>query len=114
MFERSTLRPRGATVGIQPNGIRALEAIDPRLAQRVQGIHSETSVRWWVLAAAHASPHPPLLSDLHRAPAVRWASGLDGLRAAYELAVRMLHPGPRPTVLSRRPAAGTTRRTAAC
>ena len=35
VFERSTLRPRGAGLLVHPNGISALEAIDPSLAEEV-------------------------------------------------------------------------------
>ena len=38
MYERSTLRPRGATLAVQPNGIAALEAIHPGLGQQVVDI----------------------------------------------------------------------------
>ena len=33
VFERSSLRPKGASVMVQPNGVKALAAIDPGLAQ---------------------------------------------------------------------------------
>ncbi|PRW39250.1 FAD NAD(P)-binding domain-containing [Chlorella sorokiniana] len=45
VFERSTLRPRGASLAVQPNGIRALEAIQPGLGRRVEAIHVETTER---------------------------------------------------------------------
>lgn len=35
VFERSSLRPRGAALAVQPNGIAALAAIAPSLADRV-------------------------------------------------------------------------------
>ncbi|KAI3426504.1 hypothetical protein D9Q98_008869 [Chlorella vulgaris] len=40
VFERSDIRPRGASFGVLPNGIRALEAIDPALLVSLQRHHT--------------------------------------------------------------------------
>ena len=44
VFERATLRPRGAALMVQPNGIRALAAIDPSLAEAVLGCDTHPTV----------------------------------------------------------------------
>jgi hypothetical protein len=45
VFERASLRPRGASLGVQPNGIRALEAIHPDMAEAVLGIDCNPGTR---------------------------------------------------------------------
>lgn len=45
VFERSTLRPRGASLGLQPNGVRALGAISPGLEAAVCRLDSQPGIR---------------------------------------------------------------------
>lgn len=83
MFERATLRPRGAALLMQPNGISALEAIDPALVEGLMAMDPHMGPYWW---ASTARLPPPLASlgqltpmalTLLR-PAVVW--GPDGAR----------------------------------
>ncbi|KAL4436862.1 hypothetical protein ABPG75_004001 [Micractinium tetrahymenae] len=45
VFERSSLRPRGASLGLQPNGVRALGAISPKLEAAVRQLDSQPGIR---------------------------------------------------------------------
>ena len=62
VFERSSLRPKGASVMVQPNGVKALAAIDPGLAQVGACMMQQAVQRW-------RGPALPLLIPLvHDAP----------------------------------------------
>lgn len=58
MFERATLRPRGAALLMQPNGISALEAIDPSLADGLMAMDPHMGPYWCALSA-RAPPADP-------------------------------------------------------
>lgn len=59
VLERSDLRPRGATFGVCPNGMRALEAISPRLKQELMKQHCEYDQRVAYDRAGVRAPSPP-------------------------------------------------------
>jgi salicylate hydroxylase len=46
VFERSSLRPKGASVMVQPNGVKALAAINPGLAQGALDINCHLGPCW--------------------------------------------------------------------
>ncbi|KAL4443809.1 hypothetical protein ABPG75_011546 [Micractinium tetrahymenae] len=59
VMERSDLRPRGATFGVCPNGMRALEAIRPELKQALMQHHCDYEQRVIYDRTGTRMPSPP-------------------------------------------------------
>ncbi|KAL4449444.1 hypothetical protein ABPG77_007088 [Micractinium sp. CCAP 211/92] len=59
VLERSDLRPRGATFGVVPNGMRALEAISPQLKQELLQQHCDYEQRVMYDKTGARLPSPP-------------------------------------------------------
>ncbi|PSC68944.1 Isovaleryl-dehydrogenase [Micractinium conductrix] len=96
VYERSVMRPRGAVLGVQPNGVRALDAISPSLAQAVLALDCPSTTRRHYFQdgalLAHLQGNPPLaFMKEHGGPASVCAWHALQAALAGQLPAGMLH-----------------------